>query len=416
MDLLIGADAEGGDVTPMYPGSASPHPAHLALGAVDDVGLTRAVGLEIGNDLARAGINLNLAPVADVGTNPVSPVTGTRAFGADPALVVRHAAAYADGLKAAGIAAAAKHFPGLGNASNASDISFPVSPGDLDAHLAPFRVLIDAGVPALLTSHAIYPALDGRPATFSPAILTDLLRDRLGFEGVVISDSVTTAMVIAQLGSAEAAVRAFAAGADMVCMMGGMVEQRAARDHVIAAVAEGRLPEHRMVESARRVGELARAHAKPDGSPSRQLEWSPDVARRLLYIDAHVPLARPPYVIEFSGARHGSEPAGTSLLSRLQQLDPEVTGVRLAANAAGLAYAVRAAPADRPLLLVAQNAHLEPRLSANLATVLELRSDAVLVGLGTTADGRLAPGRYVGTRGSARPSIEAAARCLLPPG
>jgi beta-N-acetylhexosaminidase len=413
-DLLIAADAEGGDNTPIYPGEVCPHPAHLALGALDDPAVTRSVGIDIANDMAAAGLNLNLAPVADVATNPASPAILTRAFGADPARVAAHAVAYADGLAAAGIAAAGKHFPGIGAATKSSDLAFPISPGPLDLHLEPFRSLIDTGVPALLTSHAIYPDVGPEPGTFSRIILGDLLRDRLGFLGVVISDSVTTAMVIAHLGSAEAAVRAFAGGVDAVCMMGGLAEQRRARDAVIAAIGQGRLSAQRMADSAERVGALARAHAKPAGLAQHRVQWGPQLAERMMYVDASLPLPGSPHVIEFAHQQHGGDVTGAGMLNRLQRLDPEVTGVRMAENAAGLSYAVRAAPPDRPLLLVVQDAHLDQRLCRNIGAIRELRPDAIVVGLGAAVDAQLAPGHFLGSRGVAEPCLAAVARCLIP--
>ncbi|MBV9447193.1 MAG: glycoside hydrolase family 3 protein [Streptosporangiaceae bacterium] len=414
-DVLIAVNGEGGDSTPVYPETGSPHPSHLALGGADDPELTRAVAADIGNHLADLGVNLNLAPVADVGTNPANRLVGTRSFGADPCLVARHAMAYIDGLRAAGVAGAAKHFPGFGGAHASSDIDFPVVAEDPGMHLGPFRDVIGADVPAILTSHAIYPALDSLPATFSRTILTGLLREELGFGGVIIGDSLTMAMVIAQLGAAEAAVRAFASGADLICMTGGLAEQRAVRDHVIAAVTDGRLAAERLADAAARVTSLARAHARPGGTGPQRLEWDAGRDGRLLRIDAPLPLRRPPYVIEFPDARNGSEPAPASLLAVLRQLDQDVSGVRLTAEGAALAYAVRAAPQDRPLVLAARDAHRHPRLRANLSAILRLRHDAILVGLGSTGDAQLAPGRYVGTNGTARPSLQAAARSLLPP-
>lgn len=412
-DVLIAVNAEGGELTPMHPDGVLPHPGHLALGALDDTALTEAVAADIGNELARAGINLNLAPVADIRALPDNPLVGIRSFGADAGLVARHAAAYIRGLQSTGVAAAAKHFPGFGSAWATSDLTFPVVAGDLDEALRPFAAAIGSAVPAILTSHAIYPACGPHPATLSREILVGLLRERLGFDGVIIGDSLTMSAVIAQLGAAEAGVRALNAGVDLLCMTGGFVEQRAVRDYIVAAAVSGRIAESRLAEAANRVRCLARAHARPTGAQVPVPEWPAGLARGLLYIDAPLPLRGSPYVLEFPENRRGGEPGAASLLTVLKELDPGVSGLRLSSTGAALAYAVRAAPPDRPLLLLARDAHRDQWLSGNLSAILDLRKDAILVGLGTTSDAGLAEGRYLGTRGSAEPNLRAAALSLL---
>jgi beta-N-acetylhexosaminidase len=410
--LLLGVNAEGGDVTPLYQQTGSPHPGGLALGAVDDPQLTRSVALDIGNYLATAGVNLNMAPVADVNIRPDNTEIGARSYGADPDLVARHVVAYVGGLQSTGVAGSAKHFPGHGSVPAHADLAFPAAVGDIEPHLVPFRAAIAHGVATIQTAHVTYPTLDSRPATVSRPIVTDLLRGRLGFDGVVITDALSMAAIVAHIGLVEAAVQALAAGADLLCMSSGLVEQRAVRDGVVAAVVDGRLAEARLVEAAGRVDALVRAYPEPAGAAPRPVTWTDDLGRRLLHVDAALPLPAAPYVIEFTGRRRGMEPGAASLLTALQRRDSAVTGVRLGTDVSALALAVRAA-AGRPLLLVAADVHQQPRVCGNLVEILRLRPDAVLVGLGTTADAVLAPGRYLGTRGSARPNLDAAARCLL---
>ena len=188
-DLLLAIDEEGGDVTRLEASTGSSFPGNLALGVVDDTSLTAEVAAAIAGRLARCGVNMNLAPVADVNTNPDNPVIGVRSFGADPELVARHVAAFVEGTQRQGVAACAKHFPGHGDTAVDSHVGLPVVAGDLEAALLPFRAAIAAGVKALMTAHLVVPALDDVPATLSRRILSRLLRDELGFDGLVITDA-----------------------------------------------------------------------------------------------------------------------------------------------------------------------------------------------------------------------------------
>lgn len=180
-DVLVAIDEEGGDVTRLEVRGGSSFPGNLALGAVDDTGLTRDVARELGRRLAECGVNLNWAPSADVNSNPDNPVIGVRSFGADTRLAARHTAAYVQGLQAAGVAACTKHFPGHGDTNVDSHHALPRIDVDLDTlqarELVPFKAAIEAGTKAVMSAHILVPALDPtRPATLSPQILTGLLR------------------------------------------------------------------------------------------------------------------------------------------------------------------------------------------------------------------------------------------------
>jgi len=188
-DVLIATDEEGGDVTRLHLREGSPHPGNAALGVVDDVALTEAVARSIGLELFAAGVDLNTAPVVDVNSNPANPVIGVRSFGADPSLVARHARAYVTGLQSAGVGACVKHFPGHGDTAIDSHLDLPTVVAPLDVlrrrELAPFATAVAAGTLAVMTSHVLLPAIDqSLPATLSPSVLK-LLRDDLGFDGLV---------------------------------------------------------------------------------------------------------------------------------------------------------------------------------------------------------------------------------------
>ena len=165
--LVVAIDEEGGDVTRLEHERGSSYPGNFALGAVDDVELTEHVAAAIGADLAAVGVNFDLAPVADVNSNPRNPVIGIRSFGSEPELVARHVAAFVHGLHGAGVTACAKHFPGHGRTTRDSHVELPVVTASrhelLETDLKPFLAAIEAGVASIMTAHVAYPALDPRP-------------------------------------------------------------------------------------------------------------------------------------------------------------------------------------------------------------------------------------------------------------
>ncbi len=222
-DAIVAVDEEGGDVSRLHQRNGSPFPGNAVLGRIDDTDATRAVAHQVGTQLAQVGIDLTLAPDADVNTNPANPVIGVRSFGADPVAVAAHAAAWTTGVQHAGVAACAKHFPGHGDTSDDSHVSEPVVTADATTithrELVPFRAAIAADTQALMTSHIRVPALDPDAiATFSRPILHDLLRQRLGFDGVVVTDALDMAGASRECGIPAAAVAAITAGADLLCL------------------------------------------------------------------------------------------------------------------------------------------------------------------------------------------------------
>ncbi|MGB8941920.1 MAG: glycoside hydrolase family 3 protein, partial [Streptomyces sp.] len=228
-DVLVAIDEEGGDVTRLEVRSGSSFPGNHALGAVDDTALTRDVAAELGRRLAACGVNLNWAPSADVNSNPDNPVIGVRSFGADPLLVARHTAAYVEGLQSAGVAACTKHFPGHGDTAVDSHHDVPrigVDPEVLRARdLAPFRAAIAAGTRAVMSAHILVPSLDAEyPATLSRRILTGILREELGFDGLIVTDGMEMQAISATYGIERGSVLAIAAGADAICVGGGLAD------------------------------------------------------------------------------------------------------------------------------------------------------------------------------------------------
>ncbi|MET8543425.1 glycoside hydrolase family 3 protein, partial [Kitasatospora sp. NPDC004799] len=268
-DLLIAIDEESGDVTRLEAGSGSSWPGNLALGAIDDPALTRDVARELGRALAAAGVNYNWAPTADVNSNPRNPVIGVRSFGADPELCARHTGAWVEGLQSAGVAACSKHFPGHGDTAVDSHHGLPVIDVDLDVlrarDLIPFQAAIAAGTKAVMTAHIMIPALDPKlPATLSPAVLRDLLRAApadggLGYQGLIVSDAIEMGAIADTFGMGEGTVLALAAGADAICVGGGLADEETVlmlRDAIVAGVRSGRLAEERLADAAARVRSL----------------------------------------------------------------------------------------------------------------------------------------------------------------
>jgi len=197
--LVIAADEESGIVTRLEARTGSSYPGNAALGAAGDSALTRRVARSIGAMLAAAGVNLNLAPVADLDASPANPIIGVRSFGADPHQVAAHTAAFVDGIQASLVAACAKHFPGHGRADADSHLALPVVGASLrqlrETDLLPFRAAIEAGVRSVMTAHVAFPAVDAVPATLSRSFLTRLLRQELGFAGVIVTDALDMAAI-----------------------------------------------------------------------------------------------------------------------------------------------------------------------------------------------------------------------------
>lgn len=268
-DVVIAIDEEGGDVTRVHHLEGSPYPGNAILGRLDDLDYTYAVAHRVGDELAETGCTLTFAPDVDVNSNPLNPVIGVRSFGADEALVARHSAAWTRGVQSAGVAACAKHFPGHGDTSSDSHLALPVI--DVDAatlrsrELEPFRAAVDAGTLTVMTSHILVPAIDpGNPATFSAPILEGILRGELGFTGVIVSDALDMVGASGEIGIAEAAVRALAAGCDLLCIGTDNSDAEIGEilEHVLRAVEEGRLSAERVAEASARVAWLAERMAE----------------------------------------------------------------------------------------------------------------------------------------------------------
>ncbi len=389
---LVAIDEEGGDVTRLHHREGSLYPSAAYLGSLDDVDVTARAAAGIGAELVAAGVDLNLAPVADVNSNPFNPVIGIRSFGAEPELAARHVAAYTRGLQGAGIGAVAKHFPGHGDTATDSHRELPTITADAaqlaSRELVPFRAAVAAGTLGVMTSHILVPAIDpDLPATLSAPVLR-LLRDDLGFTGAIVSDALDMAGASRGRGIPEAAVLALAAGVDLLCIgtdnsadqLAGIV------DHVAEAVRAGRLSEARVQDAAGRVAALSagvralraeplvgRVETPPLSPAGFWLRGpiAPLVAPVLLRLDSVANIAAGEETV-WGVDEHLADELGTHL--------PGATCV----TAATLdeVDAVLAAHPDRPLVVQGRDLARVEFLARASTLVKNRRPDAVLVELG----------------------------------
>ncbi len=259
-DALIAIDQEGGSVARVT--SLPQAPAAMALGAADDTELARQIGAVVSRGLRSLGINWNFAPVLDINNNPANPVIGERSFGADAERVTRLAGAWMRGAMGEGVACCVKHFPGHGDTHVDSHHALPTVDKSLDQlealELKPFRALAGEA-PAMMTAHIVYPQIDpDHPATLSRNVLTGVLREAMGYDGVVITDALMMKAVYDRYGHARAAVLTLQAGADLVLAQGAREEQLAALNAIEAALASGELDLARVLRARERVQALAR--------------------------------------------------------------------------------------------------------------------------------------------------------------
>ncbi|CQR61966.1 glycoside hydrolase family 3 protein [Streptomyces leeuwenhoekii] len=423
-DVLVAIDEEGGDVTRLEVRTGSSFPGNHALGAVDDVELTREVAAELGRRLAACGVNFNWAPSADVNSNPGNPVIGVRSFGADPALVARHTAAYVTGLQSAGVAACTKHFPGHGDTAVDSHLDLPRIDADpevlAERELVPFRAAIAAGTRAVMSAHILVPALDpDHPATLSRRILTDLLRGELGYDGLIVTDGMEMRAISATYGIERGSVLALAAGADAICVGGGLADEetvRRLRDALVAAVRSGDLAEERLADAAQRIRTLARTTADvlPAAAGAGDEAVGLRAARRALKAtgaDGFTPLTEAPYVAALTPVANIAVGDDTpwGVAAELARLLPGTeTGGFTGADAG---RGVLEAAGHRRIVAVVRDEHRHPWMAAALDTLLAARPDTVVVEMGVpqaTPRGAL----HLATHGAARVCGRAAAEVI----
>jgi beta-N-acetylhexosaminidase len=265
---LIAVDQEGGLVqrvrapATMWP----PMMAHDGLPAGEDERVAEQVGRAIGEELRALGFDIDFAPVLDVHTNPANPIIGERAFGRDAPTAARRALAFARGLDAAGMLACGKHFPGHGDTDTDSHLELPKVDHSWDrleaVELAPFKLAAQANLPMIMTAHVVFAALDAkRPATLSEQVVTGLLRGKLGYRGVIVSDDLDMRAIAGHMGVDHAAVQAIRAGCDVLLLCCNEQYQAQAEEALVKEAERDTDFKRRVGESAARVRAMKKAHA-----------------------------------------------------------------------------------------------------------------------------------------------------------
>lgn len=417
-DLLVAIDEEGGDVTRLDAAHGSEFPGNAALGTIDDPVLTEQVAAQMAGRLRRCGIDVNLAPVADVRTHAANPVIAARAFSSDHDVVARHVAAFVAGHQRHGVAATAKHFPGHGGTHEDSHVTSPVLELSEDeirhTHLPPFDAAIKSAAKAIMTAHILAPALDRHaPATLSEPILTGLLRTRMGYDGVVITDGLDMHAMSRTYGYADAAVQALRAGADALCIGGdstGPDAMLTITDAVVDAVTTGTLPTARLAQAAYRVRALRRWSQGAEPPPA-VTGAAADAARRALQTRGHVRVAEPALVLEFSdppSLAAGNVPWGIG--HQLTQRRPATIVARPESREDALRIVL-----DHPghhVVISVRGAHRHPWQPAAAAAIRELRPDTIVVDHGVSTSPEILGPHHIRCYGASDGTAAAAAELM----
>ena len=278
---FITADQEGGLVTRL-PGDAVNVPGAMAIAATGDPENAYRAGLLTGRELRALGVNFDLAPSVDVNSNPENPVIGARSYGDTPQEVSRYANRMIRGLLDGGVLCSAKHFPGHGDTDTDSHLALPCVDKSMEelerTELLPFREAVRAGVPAVMTTHILFPQLEPEhlPATMSRRIMTGVLREQMGFDGLIVSDCMEMRAIKDHFGTVNGVVAAMAAGVDLVFISHDTLLSGQAARAAEQAVAEGRLSAAEMQASVQRI--LALKEKWVDGMPEGGFDF--DAARR----------------------------------------------------------------------------------------------------------------------------------------
>jgi beta-N-acetylhexosaminidase len=409
--LLIAVDHEGGAVVRMGP-PVTAFPGNLALGAAGDANLAGRQACAMAEELLALGFNWNLAPCMDVNSNPRNPIIGVRSFGDDPKQVAEFGAAMIDGFQSRGLLACAKHFPGHGDTEVDSHIGLPYVSRPLESireiELVPFQTAIKAGVASIMTAHVIFSALEPkRPATVSPRIITGLLREEMGFDGVVVSDALEMAGIADSVGVADAVVDCINAGVDLLLTCNDETVQDEALAALQRSLDNGQIDSGRLQRTFRRVSRMKQAFIQENAA----------VPLERVGCDEHQRL-------------EGEIAAGSiTLLKDEQGLLPikgaEVLISSIGADEAALAPLKQALAEKCKLtndgkpntvnLMVTRDLHRQPQLLAEAQRTAQQSPRTILLMAGYPGDSNLIPGvgTVIACCGIRPVSLRAAAKVLL---
>ena len=379
-------------------GGGTSFPPTMAFGAIGDERFAREYGRITALEAKAVGLHLNFAPVLDVNSNPENPVINTRSFGEDPETVARLGVAFIQGSHEGGVLTTAKHFPGHGDTQTDSHVDLPVVPADLDRlnslELVPFRKAVDQGVDAVMTAHVVVSGVQGleaAPATLDARFMTDLLRDDMGFEGLLFTDALVMGALSDRYGSAEVAVMALEAGSDVLLMPTDVTESI---DAVMTAVDEGRLEPARIRTSARRVletkaraglhlGRMVELDAVDEVvGAADHLAFADTVATRSITLlrdrDAVLPLdsRRTRRVLSLTYARPDNLIAGTTFDSALASRVESAIRARVGTETPAEVYdSLKAVAAETDLVIV--SVYAPPRSGTGEVSVSEDMADFI---------------------------------------
>ena len=284
--LFIAVDQEGGRVA-RFGAPFTPFPSARVIGDVGNTEAAEQVAYCVGRELRAVGVNFNFAPIADIDSNPANPVIGNRSFGSDTQTVTKMVVSQIIGYGNGGVLSCAKHFPGHGDTGVDSHIELPSLNHSREVmeprELVPFKTAISYNAPAIMTAHILFPALDasGLPATLSKPILTELLREEMGFRGLIVTDCLQMKAVADTWGTPRAAVMAAQAGADILLVCHTWEKQKETFDALVAAVRSGELSEDRVNESLARIV-----------SAKEMLALAPPLPLSVIGEEEHINLAR----------------------------------------------------------------------------------------------------------------------------
>jgi beta-N-acetylhexosaminidase len=412
--LVISVDHEGGIVQRWGPPYFTTWPGNMAIGATRSEAYAEQVAAAMAQELSSVGVTMNLAPDVDVNVNPANPVIGVRSYGEDPELVARLATASIKGTQNQQVSAVAKHFPGHGDTAVDSHMAMPTVNHPMDrlekVELVPFKAAMAAGVDVVMTAHIMFPAVatDLHPATLSQPVIQGLLKDKLGFKGVAVTDAIDSMKAITDnYGLERALVMAIQAGVDVLLVTDSFAKQASFHAQIVQAVKDGRIPEARLNDAVRRNlelkakrGLLPETGAKPaapaavNSEANQKLSLQVGADALTLVRNKHLPLKlKPEQTVLAVGPSYGRQVTGTpdvrtSLGAGLAAVHPIVKEIALekkpsAANIAAVKDAARTADV---IVYGVANAKSYPDHQALIRDLIATGKPVIVVGMGEPYD------------------------------
>jgi len=359
---FIAVDQEGGIVTRLKEDGVNV-PGAMALAATGDPENAYRAGKLIGKELRALGPNFNFAPTVDVNSNPKNPVIGVRSYGDDPHMVGRFAARSVQGLLEGGVLCTAKHFPGHGDTDRDSHLALPCVDKSLEemeqVELIPFQAAIAAGVPAVMTAHILFPKIepDLIPATMSRRIMQGLLREKLGFQGIIVSDCMEMAAIRSHYGVANGTLAAFKAGVDLVEITHHPLLCAEAAAHLLEAAKSGELDLQEMEESVNRILE-AKKHWIDDMVPC-EFDFTAGAEESYSLMEQTITQVCPPaegFRLSETPLCIGCEPYRVSLVGNVDEKNGNPFGVQMAEELHGVCANMERNPSDEEIAALVSQA------------------------------------------------------------